>query len=342
MSDVNLEQLNDENPWLTRRKYVKLAAVVAGGLLLSNCGRHRHTLQALEGEVPSADAAPVDETLRHGADAYALAERKHDAYPPVLPPPKERPKFYYPGEMLTKIVTSKNFMVLTLDDGPDAVHCLAIANTLKRRGYESKAGYVQVSNNALTYPWVTKELHDRGYLIMNHTKTHSTYTGQGEAAEIAPAQEDFYKLIGEYPNHFRAAGGTVHSAITAELARLDMCYWWTDGDEEDWKSPRKSPEYINGRFDHYKHPGYISLRHSGGTHDNTVASMDGMLDIMEQAGLTLMHPEEALSLREDGFNIARRTQNTQRFDRQIPDITTADGPIGYDLAADFAAHLTGN
>ena len=54
--------------------------------------------------------------------------------------------------------------------------------------------------------------------------------------------------------------------IDAACAAHGLVYNWTDGDENDWKSPRLSPAEINARFAHYLHPGYISLRHSGGTH----------------------------------------------------------------------------
>jgi peptidoglycan/xylan/chitin deacetylase (PgdA/CDA1 family) len=184
--------------------------------------------------------------------------------------------------------TPDNVVYLTFDDGPDSHHDLELANILRDRGYEGMATYFMVGNNVLSYPRVTAELYDRGYAIGNHTKTHSEYSGSAEAAEIGPTQEIVYNATGrhQYPGLFRAAGGTMAQVINATCARYGLVYIWTTGDERDWVDPRISPAQMNNNFSRYLRPGYISLRHSGGTHDATVAAMHDLISNIENSGYT--------------------------------------------------------
>ncbi len=334
------EQFNDEHSASSRRTFLKGAIAFAGGLAFSGCGQALDNHAAHQDQLPQVQAETLSGGINVPAQATAQAERLN---PPKPQTPKG--KFYYPGEVVRKIITNENFVVLTFDDGPDDRHELQLAQIAKERGYEGKLLMLFVSNNLLAYQHVGLELRDRGYIIGNHTKTHSRYDAKGEVAEMGPAQEDFNAVLGSYPWYFRAAGGTMSPLIDNECARLDMAYIWTTGDERDWESPRVKPETMNGLYLKYTHPGYISLRHSGGTHDQTVNAMHGLLDIIEGLGQQVVTMDEALSRRQDGFNPTGRLTEYAQLDSGliVPDeFSGADGPIGYDLAADIEKHRLGN
>ena len=94
---------------------------------------------------------------------------------------------------------------------------------------------------------------------------------------------------------------------------------------------------MNGLLSRYLQPGYISLRHSGGTHDNTVDAMHDAITIVENAGYTIVSMSEALSMREDGVSALTIPNIFTRLNNWLPHLYDgADGPIGYDLAADVA------
>ncbi len=238
---------------------------------------------------------------------------------------------YRPGEVIWSIPTSRKIVVLTFDDGPDRVHDLALGEILRVRGYEGKATFFCIGRNVASFPGVTQELFDRGYTIGNHTMSHAHYDAASEAAEIGPCQDVIHGVTGEYPWAFRAAGGTKSPAIDQACAAHGLVYIWTDGDENDWMSPRLSPGELNARFAHYLHPGYISLRHSGGSHDNTVAAMHSMLDIIESNGYEVTSLYDALSMRDDGVHSARPGEGG----RATPESANADG-IVIDITADRA------
>ena len=210
--------------------------------------------------------------------------------PPPLP--------YRPGEVIWSIPTGRKIVVLTFDDGPDRVHDLALATSCGR-GYEGKATFFFIGQNVNSFPRVARALFDRGYTIGNHTMTHAHYDAASEAPRSGrartPSNESSASTRG--PSGPPAARRARRS--TPACAAHGLAYIWTDGDENDWKSPRLSPGEINARFAHYLHPGYISLRHSGGSHDNTVAAMHSMLDIIESSGYEVMSLIDALAIRDD-------------------------------------------
>lgn len=313
-----------ENARLLSRRDVTALGIAAGAVLLDACGRPaRHSI------VSAAD--PTINAINGPADSGGLLPARSLTRKPRIIHPR-----FFAGETIRSIPTSQRFVVLTFDDGPDKVHERGIDQVLTERGYPGKAVFFFVGVNALSSPEVVQEMYEKGYEIGNHTRTHADYSVNGETAEIEPTQEILFNLTGEVPLFFRGAGGTMGGSITAELARLGMAYIWTDGDEQDYVSPRVSPATMNALFAHYLHPGYISLRHSGGTHNNTVAAMHDLITFIEQSGYVILSLREALELREDGVGPSVAPGFFNRLNNMLPHMSdNADGPIGFDLAADM-------
>ena len=261
-----------------------LMAGCAASVVAATGGRGRRFVQ------PGTAVAAAVEVAGIGGPAVANAVAVRGAREQVTPFPEPPPpaSSFHRGHLIRTLQTSELIVTLTFDDGPDPTKSLAIADVLKRRGYEGKATFFQVGINALSYPKVTRELFERGYEIGNHSKTHSTYSGAGEAAEIAPAQEIFLRLNGVLPRFFRSPGLVVSSLIQDECVRLGLANVLTDLDERDWAMPRLTPIEMNTRFSFNLHPGYICLRHDGGTHQNTVDAMDGLIDIIEVRGFRIV------------------------------------------------------
>ncbi|MFT3852666.1 MAG: polysaccharide deacetylase family protein [Ilumatobacteraceae bacterium] len=301
---------------LSRRGLITLGAAVCAGMIAS---RHVHAdgIDTLDGPVPDPP----------GALAPAVRGARYQETPPPeppSPPASTRPPFR-PGEFIASIATSRKIVVLTFDDGPDKTHDLAIANILRSRGYEGKATFFCVGRNVRSFPGVVRQLFDRGYTIGNHTMTHAHYDTRTEAAEIGPCQEVIRRVTGEYPWAFRAAGGSTGGAIDAACAARGLAYIWTTGDEGDWKSPRLSAGTINARFASALHPGYISLRHSGGSHDDTVAAMSSMLDIIESRGYEVTSLADALAMR-NGAGVQTQSAESVFADGTVPGPGGSDAP----------------
>lgn len=175
---------------------------------------------------------------------------------------------------------------------------------MKERGYAGKADFFFVGVNVQNNPDVFREMFDHGYDVGNHTMTHSSDTPRGEIREIAPAQHVLHDVTGVYPTFFLAAGGTMHPSIDQECERNGLTSIWTETDERDSNMPRIAAETINANLGRALRPGYISLRHSGGTHDSTVTSMHHAIDLVEQAGYQIMLLRDTLDRRVDAGNKA--------------------------------------
>ena len=142
---------------MSRRRFLELSAAIAGGVMLGGCGdRDQQTLSAAAAApldtVPFAINGPID------PNGLAPAVRIGHQVGPLPPPTAYVP--FYPGETIRLINTSRKIMVFTFDDGPDKVHERAIHQVFKDRGYEGKAAWFFVGNNALYNPNVVKEMYD--------------------------------------------------------------------------------------------------------------------------------------------------------------------------------------
>lgn len=203
-----------------------------------------------------------------------------------------------PGELLRRIKTSKPIVVLTFDDGPDRRYTLPIANILRDRGYEGKATFFQVGSSVARAPEVTRELSDRGFEIGNHSMRHWPYNWS-LANQIKPAKDLIEDVTGKECLYFRSPGLTQSSRIQSVCAELGVINVFTSADERDWIYPRYSAWRINANFNRYLQPGYISLRHDGGTHRPTLDAMHGLIDIAERRGYQILNLGDALRMRED-------------------------------------------
>lgn len=212
---------------------------------------------------------------------------------PLLPEPKP----FIPGELIRDVQTQEKVFALTFDDGPWPVNTQAIMNILKSRGYEGRATFFMVSNNLRSNLSIGKEVKRRGYLIGNHSKTHSTYSPSGIANEIVPAQNDFEELLGITPLYFRSPGLTMGENIQSTLKYLGMCNIFTNADLRDYISPRISSAQIVANFARTLNPGTITLLHDGGSHANTVGAINGILDVAESRGYKLISLPELLAKR---------------------------------------------
>ena len=63
---------------------------------------------------------------------------------------------------------------------------------------------------------------------------------------------------------------------------------FTDYDNEDWTSPRNSPNYLATKFASGVHSGQIVLLHDGGSHKNTVDAIPYMLEDALNKGLSVV------------------------------------------------------
>ncbi len=261
------------------------AVALGGGALLEGCGQQQY----IENELLTPQTVIVD--INDGATNDGLQPAVRLNPPAKQPDPSTQNirELYNPGALYRRFdVGGQKLVTLTLDDGPWPINTVSIMDTLSRNGLEGCATFFQVGDNMVQFLDIGKEVRDRGYLIGNHSKTHSTYVPSRIAAEISPAQQQFLDYLGLTPNIFRSPGLTEGQIIQDVLASLGMCNIFTDTDPHDWAMPRLTSQEIIMNVSNQLHPGLILLLHDGGSHTQTVNAMQGIIDVANAQGYTFV------------------------------------------------------
>ncbi|WP_144460696.1 polysaccharide deacetylase family protein [Siminovitchia fortis] len=220
------------------RKFFTMTAAI---LLLAACGAEK----AAHEDKQSGDEAAKQETREHKQGAENKEEDK-----PKEESTKQEEAVASPEYKLNQNTfalepigeANPKVVLLTIDDAPDE-HALEMAKTLKKL---NAPAIFFVNGHLIDSPekeTVIKEIHDLGFMIGNHTYSHSDLTTlpeekQGE--EILSVNDKVEKIIGEKPKFFRAPFGknTDYSRKIAEDENM-LLMNWTYG--YDWEK-----EYMTG------------------------------------------------------------------------------------------------
>jgi peptidoglycan-N-acetylglucosamine deacetylase len=69
-----------------------------------------------------------------------------------------------------KIITEKDELFLTFDDGPHPEHTLFVLDELKK--YDAKATFFCIGKNVVDYPHLYRRILEEGHAVGNHTQNH--------------------------------------------------------------------------------------------------------------------------------------------------------------------------
>ncbi len=116
-------------------------------------------------------------------------------------------------------ITSRQ-VALTFDDGPDQ-NTLKIIEILDR--YKAKGTFFCIGKQVDQHPEILKLLHKKGYVIGNHTYTHSQfidiYSTEKFILEIEDTDNTIRKYIGKTPQLFRPPYGITNPNIARAVKK---------------------------------------------------------------------------------------------------------------------------
>lgn len=198
-----------------RLLYIPLLSV----LLLASCNEEAKTQETNQSEQPveeenkEENVVPADKQKENENDAESEEGTEIDK-PPLY---ELNPKTYsiQPiGDANPQVV------LLTIDDAPDK-RALDMAKTLKR--LDAPAIFFVNGHFIATdeEKAILKEIHDMGFIIGNHTKTHTnlkTLTEEEQRQEIVSVNDIVEEVTGERPVFFRAPFG-VNTDFSRGFAR---------------------------------------------------------------------------------------------------------------------------
>jgi peptidoglycan/xylan/chitin deacetylase (PgdA/CDA1 family) len=207
-----------------------------------------------------------------------VAAAKSPAKPVAPTPPVAAPVTPTPAPLPTK------YVVLTFDDGPDAVYTPKVLDILAK--YDAKATFFEVGQNVRKHPELTKRIHQAGHSVQNHTWTHADLRHLGAAAfrqQIMSTDEVIRAQTGSTPACLRPPYGAVSAAVRQRAKALgkDLVVWTVDS--RDWTKPGVAA--IEQRVLKNVHSGSVILMHDGGgNRAQTVAALPVILQALKAQG----------------------------------------------------------
>jgi peptidoglycan/xylan/chitin deacetylase (PgdA/CDA1 family) len=230
-------------------------------------------------------------THHHHSDGHVASHGKqrqkeeHVTLPPPVLQVRSRPAY-----QVDQLIPSPppHTLALTIDDGPNPDYTPSVLRLLDK--YEMQASFCVVGVHAEAYPWLVRDIHRAGHVIVNHSYTHmlpfNRLTEKRIVWEITKTQHTIERAAGVMPQLFRAPGGDWSHFIYRAIASygLEPLDW--DVDPRDWARP--GTKAIQRRMLRAR-PGEIVLCHDGGgNRAETVRALRRVLPTWGRRGITTM------------------------------------------------------
>lgn len=194
------------------------------------------------------------------------------------------PRCAWFGPLTSSLPTGSEGVCLTIDDGPDPAHTLALLDILDQ--HQAKAIFFLIGERAARHPELVREIVHRGHLIGNHSQTHpaATFWALGPWrmwAEIAGCQQALTQITGTAPQWFRPPVGHHNFFVAAPLRALGlrMMMWNCRG----YDAVEKDAAVVLRRIEKDLCSGAIILLHDATPIGTEV--LLGTLDLIRRRGL---------------------------------------------------------
>jgi len=198
------------------------------------------------------------------------------------------------GEVLTRFVTARPEVWLTIDDGPDPRDTPDILDLLAKHG--AKATFFVIGHKARQHPDLCRRIVEEGHTLGNHTYSHASgawwaYPGPCVQREISQGQEAIAEASGFNPVFFRSPVGMnnvfVHPA--AAQCGLRVTGWSAAGKD----GCPAAPSQIVARIRRRLAPGAIVLLHESGRIRRRALTLARLLECLGREGYRCVLPPEA-------------------------------------------------
>lgn len=192
------------------------------------------------------------------------------------------------GDIVWDVPTTKKWIALTFDDGPDSTYTPMILDTLKK--YHAKGTFFLIGEHILEYPDLVQREVQEGHEIENHTFTHRLLTKMSNEEfmnDIKKADKSIEQYQPSSVKMFRPPGGALNlnkpiiEALREE--HYEIVLWSWHQDTKDWQRPG-----VQKIFQHViknAHNGDIVILHdAGGNRSQTVKALNIFLPELENEG----------------------------------------------------------
>jgi len=187
----------------------------------------------------------------------------------------------------------RNYVALTIDDGPDPVYTPQILDILATKGI--KATFFVVGDRALRYPDIIKRICAEGHQIGNHTGSwkRTIFLGQRQFENDLDATSVGLGSLPCATKFFRPAGIWIRSKQLQAVR--DRGYRCVLGSAYAYDPARPPSRYIAWAIGRGLRPGAIAVIHdSGGDRSATAAALPGIIVAAKRKNLKFVLLSELL------------------------------------------------
>jgi peptidoglycan-N-acetylglucosamine deacetylase len=190
-------------------------------------------------------------------------------------------------------------VALTFDDGPDPTATPRLLQLLAAR--DLRATFFLIGARAARHPNVVRDIADAGHEVGNHTWRHRNawlLPPAAAAREITEGARILGDILGQGPRLYRPPWGIVNAAALATVRRLRLVtvLWSIQHEGLRPRTPAAQLGHIADRL----HDGAIIDLHDApglpGAPERLLATMPGLLDLLEDRGYTAAPVGELLGL----------------------------------------------
>ena len=185
-------------------------------------------------------------------------------------------------------------IALTFDDGPGP-STPAVLSALERE--RAPATFFVVGEHVAGQEGLLQRMLRDGDAIGDHSFTHADLANDGVAAhaEIDETKRAIERATGDVPCLFRAPFGDLSTALLVDARAQGLITVQWDVDPRDWSLP--GPDRIAATVLRQARDGSIVLLHDGGgTREQTVEALPGIVDSLRGRGFRLVTVPQLLGL----------------------------------------------
>jgi peptidoglycan/xylan/chitin deacetylase (PgdA/CDA1 family) len=189
-----------------------------------------------------------------------------------------------PARAAPRAPAPTKYVLLTFDDGPDPKYTPQILAILKQ--YDAEATFFEVGQNVVKHPALTKQIHEQGHSVQNHTWSHPDLRKLSWAnlrSQVARTDQAIRAQTGYTPRCLRPPYGGVNTTVAKRLDSLDKVIRLWTVDSHDWERPGTSvivKRVVTGVKD-----GSVVLMHDGGgNRSQTVDALPTILKTLQAKG----------------------------------------------------------
>ncbi len=189
-----------------------------------------------------------------------------------------------PPPAAAQVAAPTKYVVLTFDDGPDPTYTPRILDILQK--YDAKATFFEVGKNVQRHPELTRQIHELGNSVQNHTWTHADLRKLSAASfvdQIQSTDEMIREQTGETPGYLRPPYGGVNALVTQRARGLDKDLVLWDVDSRDWSKPGTAA-IVKRVLAGAKNGAVILMHDGGGNRSETVAALPTILKTLKAKG----------------------------------------------------------